>query len=86
MSQATLTARLDAADKKEFESFCKSVGLTVSGAINLYVKAVLQRQRIPFAIESDPFYQEENLRVLRQSIAQAKGGQLQQHELIEDAV
>ena len=43
MAQATLTARLDPMDKQKFETFCNSVGLTVSGAINLYVKAVLKK-------------------------------------------
>lgn len=84
MAQATLTARLDPLDKKSFEEFCQSVGLTVSGAINLYVKAVLQKNCIPFAIERDPFYSEENLAVLRQSIAAAKAGKLSAHDLIED--
>lgn len=48
MAQATLTARLDPMDKQKFETFCNSVGLTVSGAINLYVKAVLKKLPYPF--------------------------------------
>lgn len=83
MAQATLTARIDPIDKKNFETFCSTVGLTVSSAINLYVKAVLQKQKLPFEISADPFYNEENLNMLRQSIKQAQNGQLASHELIE---
>ena len=83
MAQATLTARIDPIDKKNFETFCNTVGLTVSSAINLYVKAVLQKQKLPFEISADPFYNEENLNMLRQSIKQAQSGQLASHELIE---
>ncbi|WP_405738579.1 type II toxin-antitoxin system RelB/DinJ family antitoxin [Anaerovibrio slackiae] len=83
MAQATLTARIDSIDKKNFEAFCSTVGLTVSSAINLYVKAVLQKQKLPFEISADPFYNEENLNMLRQSIKQAQNGQLASHELIE---
>ena len=83
MAQATLTARLDPMDKQKFETFCNSVGLTVSGAINLYVKAVLKNYRIPFDISSDPFYSEENMNVLRKSIAQAENGYTVKHDLLE---
>ena len=83
MAQTTLTARIDPIDKKNFEAFCSTLGLTVSSAINLYVKAVLQKQKLPFEISADPFYNEENLNMLRQSIKQAQSGQLASHELIE---
>ena len=83
MAQTTLTASIDPIDKKNFEAFCSTVGLTVSSAINLYVKAVLQKQKLPFEISADPFYNEENLNMLRQSIKQAQNGQLASHELIE---
>ena len=51
----TLTMRLDSADKKAFEEFCSSVGLTSSAALNLFVKATLREGRIPFEIKSDRF-------------------------------
>ena len=83
MSYNILEVIIDSIDKKNFEAFCSTVGLTVSSAINLYVKAVLQKQKLPFEISADPFYNEENLNMLRQSIKQAQSGQLASHELIE---
>lgn len=63
MAQATLTARIDEKDKARFEVFCSNVGLNISSAINLFVKAVLRENRIPFdiACNPDPFYSDENL-------------------------
>jgi DNA-damage-inducible protein J len=61
MALSTLTARVDEADKSAFDSFCNSLGLTTSAAINMYVKAVLRERRIPFEIrQDDPFYSASN--------------------------
>lgn len=51
MAMATITARVDAEDKKRFDQFCADVGLTTSAAVNIYVKAVLREHKIPFDIE-----------------------------------
>ena len=83
MAQATLSVRLDSADKRYFEAFCKSAGLNVSVAINMFVKAVIKKQRIPFEIEGDPFYSEENMAEIRKAIAEVKAGHYVVHEPIE---
>ena len=54
MAQATLTARVDARDKVDFDAFCSNVGLNTSTAINLFVKAVLRENRIPFELSLQP--------------------------------
>lgn len=51
----TLTTRVDSDDKKAFEDFCSSVGLTASAALNMFVKATLREGQIPFAIKSQKF-------------------------------
>ena len=50
MAQTTITARVDARDKVDFDAFCSNVGRNTSTAINLFVKAVLCEKRIPFEI------------------------------------
>ena len=50
MAQTTLSVRLDSMDKHCFEEFCKAAGLNISTAINMFVKAVIKKQRIPFEI------------------------------------
>jgi DNA-damage-inducible protein J len=84
MALATLTARVDESDKSAFDSFCNSVGLTTSAAINMYVKAVLRERRIPFEIkQEDPFYSVANQAYIMKSVAELKAGKGTSHELIE---
>ena len=85
MALSTLTARIDEADKEQFNSFCDSVGLTSSAAINLFVKAVIREQSIPFEIKAgDPFYSASNQRHLIKSIQQLRKGEGTVHDLIEE--
>ncbi|MCD7980766.1 MAG: type II toxin-antitoxin system RelB/DinJ family antitoxin [Clostridiales bacterium] len=85
MAQATITARVDERDKARFDSFCSHVGLNTSAAINLFVKAVLRENRIPFEIEynPDPFFTEENLAYVEKSVWELRSGKGHAHELIE---
>ena len=53
MESMTLNVRVDANDKKSFEKFCNSVGMNVSTAVNMFIKAVLREQKMPFEIKSD---------------------------------
>ena len=85
MALSTLTARVDERDKADFDSFCSSVGLTSSAAINIYVKAVLREKRIPFDIKQvDPFYDPANQAYILKSIKELHEGKGTVHELIED--
>lgn len=83
MAQATLSVRLDSADKQYFEEFCKAAGMSISTAINVFVKAVIKNQRIPFDITGDPFYSEENMDQIREALARIKAGHYTVHEPIE---
>ena len=85
MALSTLTSRVDEADKQSFISFCESVGITSSAAVNMFVKAVLRERRIPFEIKiDDPFYSASNQQHLMRSIRQLREGKGTSHELIED--
>ena len=85
MAQATITARVDEKDKACFDKFCSNVGLNTSTAINLFVKAVLRENRIPFEISqsSDPFYSAENLAYIKKSVQELRDGKGTVHELLE---
>ncbi len=85
MAQATISARIDEFDKKEFDTFCDEVGLNTSSVINLFVKTVIRERRIPFeiALPEDPFYSEENQRHLMKALQQIRDGKCSAHELIE---
>ncbi len=55
MESLNLNIHVDANDKKEVEQFCSSVGMNVSTAVNMFIKAVLKEQRLPFEIRSNTF-------------------------------
>lgn len=85
MALATLTARADEKYKASFDIFCSNVGLNTSTAINLFVKAVLRVNRIPFEITQtpDPFFSEASMNYVKKSVQELKAGKGTAHELIE---
>ena len=84
MPLATMSIRVDEDTKREIETFCADVGMNPSTAVNLFFKAILRENRIPFEITRDPFYSESNMAHLRRGIAQLDAGKGKEHELIED--
>ena len=85
MSQAVLVNfRLDENDKRDMEKVCNEIGLSMSAAFTIFAKKVAREKRIPFELNVDPFYSEENLRRLATAIADANAGvNMKEHELIE---
>ena len=57
MESLTLNVRVDANDKKNFEQFCNTVGMNVSTAINIFIKAVLREQKLPFEVKASDYDQ-----------------------------
>ena len=85
MSQAVLVNfRLDENDKRSMEQVCNEIGLSMSAAFTIFAKKVAREKRIPFELNVDPFYSEENMKRLAAAIADAKNGiNMSEHELIE---
>ena len=57
----------------------------MSTAINIFLRAVVRENRIPFELRADPFYSRENMAELERRVADVRVGKsvLKQHELIE---
>ncbi len=55
METLNLNVRVNANDKKSFEQFCNSVGMNVSTAVNMFIKAVLREQKLPFDVKTNVF-------------------------------
>lgn len=80
----TLSVRMDEKLKKEFDNWCKSVGMNATVAVNMFAKAVLRKRKLPFEVtDEDPFYSKSNMRHLEEGIAQIEAGKGEFHELIE---
>jgi len=52
MPDTTVTIRVDEDIKRKFEEFCADVGMNMSVAMNMFIRASLRENRIPFQIES----------------------------------
>ncbi|MGI6080770.1 MAG: type II toxin-antitoxin system RelB/DinJ family antitoxin [Candidatus Avilachnospira sp.] len=74
MAQTTMSIRVDENDKKRFELFCNQTGMNVSVAVNMFIKAVLREDRLPFEVKADPFYSEKNMLALNESIREMSEG------------
>ena len=69
MAQTTLNIRIDEEIKKGLEEFCSNVGMNISVAVNMFAKAVIREQRLPFEVTTitkniATEYQSANLNVL----------------------
>lgn len=88
MAQASVSIRMDADLKRQFDEFCSEIGMTMTTAFCVFAKTAVRERKIPFEISaersSDPFYSAENMALLRASIAQmeATGGTI--HEVDVD--
>ena len=85
MSQTTMTIRIDDSLKRDFDKVCDDLGMPMSTAINIFLRAVVRENRIPFELRADPFYSRENMAELERRVADVRAGKsvLKQHELIE---
>lgn len=72
MAQTNINLRMDENLKKQFDSFCSEVGMSMSTAFNIFARTVVRQRKIPFEIstEKDPFYSAENIERLKKSIEQ----------------
>ena len=52
MAAATFSIRMDTSLKRDFADICKSFGMNVSTAINVFAKTVVNQKKIPFEIVS----------------------------------
>ena len=80
---ATISLRMDDDTKLAFDGFCESAGLSVSAAINMFIKRVIRDNKLPFEVTGDPFWSESNQAVLKKSIQEVESGNYAPHELID---
>lgn len=82
---AQINLRVDDEVKRNAERTLDDIGLSMSTAINIFLKTVVRENRIPFELSADPFYSKENMTELERRVEAVRSGKstLQEHELIE---
>ena len=78
-----ITFRVDEDVKREAEILFEKLGLSVSGAINVFFRQAIREQAIPFPIRAktaeekyEEYFNPYNMKILRESIAQAERGEV----------
>ena len=86
MSQTLVNFRIDEETKKEMEKVCDELGLTMTTALNIFIKKMIREKRIPFEVSIDPFYSENNIKYIEKIIKDIDEGKtkLKEHGLIEE--
>lgn len=80
----TITMRVDGDLKKKAEELCEEMGITLSTAYTLFLKAIVRTRSIPFKVEAaDPFYSKKNQAYLQESIKELEEGKGKEHDLID---
>ena len=80
MAQTTVSVRMDNNLKKDFDSICNDLGLSMTTAITMLAKKMTREKRLPFDVSVDPFYSDKNMARLRKSIAQMEATGSTVHE------
>lgn len=55
MSVTTINVRLNDEDKRKFNELCNELGLNMSTAFNMFVKAMIREQGLPFEARVNNF-------------------------------
>lgn len=69
MATTSITIRMDENLKKQAETLFNEVGMNMTTAFTVFVKAAVRSQKIPFEIAADPFYSETNRAYIRNTLA-----------------
>ena len=80
---AQVNIRIDDELKNKADALFNELGMNMTTAFTMFIKAALRQNGIPFELNIDPFYSEKNMRVLLESVREADAGNLTEHELIE---
>ena len=84
MAQAMVNFRMDESLKERMEKTCKEMGLTVTAAYTMFATKVTREKRIPFEINVDPFYSDENMARLRKNASVMEKTDGTVHEVVAD--
>jgi DNA-damage-inducible protein J len=50
MAGVNVTVRIDEETKRDFDVFCENVGISITTAFNMFIKATLRTRELPFIV------------------------------------
>ncbi len=72
MAMKQTTFRVDTETKAAAEQVCREMGITLTTAVNIFLKKLARERRIPVEVSADPFYSTENQARIRAAIADTR--------------
>jgi len=63
-NQTIVNFRMDTDLKKELDSVCKELGMTMSSAFNIFARKMVREQRIPFEVSIETSNEQNKIRYL----------------------
>jgi len=57
MAQSTITFRIDEEMKEELNRICEALGLTLSGALIIFAKKMINERGLPFDLKLNPNFE-----------------------------
>ena len=76
MAMVNVNIRMEKDVKDKLNEFCKEVGMNMSTLFNVFAKKVVRENKVPFNLDIDPFYSEENVKWIKESIKQLNEGKV----------
>ncbi len=83
MTTKPVNFRIDEELKLQSEQVLSEMGLTMSSAITMFLKQVVNKREIPFKIQADPFYSEKNQMLLAERLAKYEAGIKIERDILE---
>ena len=84
MAQTSINIRTDENLKTQFDSVCSELGLNLSAAINVFMRAVVREREIPFKISAAPLFvvstREELQAKIDEGLSDIKAGRVRSAE------
>lgn len=81
-----MNLRVDEKDKKDFNDLCNYLGLSMTTALNMFIKQSNREKRLSLDLNADPFYSDSNVRYLEKKFNDYNSGKLklETHSLIDE--
>lgn len=70
MSQSKIKFKIDKELKKELNKICEEIGIPLNVAFTIFAKKLVRERKIPFEVNTNPFYNKKNFKRLKKSIKQ----------------
>lgn len=87
MSTTAISIRLDSDIKKQFDDLCKEFGISTNAAFNLFARAVVREQAIPFTISRSISESEKRSIAAQNALSRVQSISAQEaHEWTDDEI